>query len=164
MYTFPPHPAASAWLLNELHLYLPLYSEIVYGDIHYFGLQQKKRKKKVYYTKGKKKNVGFVKKKKIIKYTVGGLDCFCRAAKWHECHLKHQCPLISQHKEPRVKHYWSSLCVCAFVCMWLSVLLRECLIFHQHAWAFLVVHATSGTHHVCGNRQEAGRNQRMTVI
>lgn len=56
MYTFPPHPAASAWLLNELHLYLPLYSEIVYGDIHYFGLQQKK-KKKVYYTKGKKKNV-----------------------------------------------------------------------------------------------------------
>lgn len=43
MYTFPPHPAASARLLNGLHLYLPLYSEIVYGDIYYFGLQQKKK-------------------------------------------------------------------------------------------------------------------------
>lgn len=49
----------------------------------------------------------------------------------------------------------------AFACVWLSVLLRECLVFHQHARAFLVVHATPGSHHVCGNIQEAGRYETM---
>lgn len=62
MYTFPPHPAASAWLLNELHLYLPLYSEIVYGDIHYFGLQQKKKKSLLH--KRKEEKCWFCEKKK----------------------------------------------------------------------------------------------------
>lgn len=50
--------AAPAWLMNELHQHLPLYSESLYGDIHYFGLQQKKTKKQTSLTKLKKKSVG----------------------------------------------------------------------------------------------------------
>lgn len=72
-----------------------------------------------------------------------------------------------------VKCYWSSrvcvpICACVHtgweknVCLWPSVLLRECLVFHQHARAFLVVHATSGTHHVCGDKEDAGC-QRITL-
>lgn len=30
--------------------------------------------------------------------------------------------------------------------------LREGLVFHQHAWALLVVHTPSGAHHTCGDR------------
>lgn len=39
------------------------------------------------------------------------------------------------------------LCACSHV----FVLLWECLVFHQHAWALLVVHAASRTHHGWGN-------------
>lgn len=112
----------------------------------------------------------FVKKKskkKSVKYTVGGLDCFCRAA--NAINVTYN---IDVHWFHNIKNQeWSVIglpvcvrfCVCVHtrwqenVCLWLSVLLRECLIFHQHARALLVVHATSRTHHAYGNKLDVTR-------
>lgn len=106
----------------------------------------------------------FCGKKKSVKYTVGGLDCLCRAANAKNVTINidvHWFHNIKNHE----KCYWSSL-VSVLVCvhrhtvdrelvLWLCVLLRECLILHQHARALLVVHAASRTHHAYRDKKGA---------
>lgn len=140
--------------LNELHCSLHLCSEIIFGDKY----QSKMITTENYLKKtNKKTSVGtmiFWIKINLSSIRLGVLNCFCRAANTTNVAFNHQRPFISQHKEPKLKCCWSSrervsVCISAHTMVreCVFVLLRECLIFHQHARALLVVHATSGTHH-----------------
>lgn len=102
---------ASAQPLNELHLNLPLCSVIINGDVQ-FSLDSSKK----FWNKLKCCYDDFVGKKKKVKYTVGGLDCLCRAANAKNVTINidvHWFHNIKNHE----KCYWSSL-VFVSVCAW----------------------------------------------
>lgn len=112
--------------MNESHQHLLLYSETLYADIQYFGLQRKnildklhddkeEKEKKCWYTDFVKEQQ---KKKESVKYQVEVWTAYAEQQNAMNVTYKHQRPLTSQHKEPRVKCHWSCVCSYTCVCYW----------------------------------------------